>query len=532
MAGALAGSGVFSGLRASAPGLLTAGLLAGLVLATKYVMVVPAAAFMLVALFRTPHRERRRLLALLAPGMVLPVLPWLVRSWLFLRDPVYPLGAAWIPGLFGDPGLNGAEAALLANFVQETRDKARFLLETLQLAGRNGFVLAAALPFAVAAFSRRALPVLAASVLSLAGLTFGIRSGLGFVDRFAMPVYALWAVAGFAALMTGLAGAGRAVRGAALAGGILLAALFHLRVMAAQGTYAPEAPVGEWLSGRLAGEPFRLRAIEAYGAILPAVRREVGARPGRVLEVGESFVWGIPARVIPESFEPPFAWKAASESATPERISVRFRQAGVRWILYNHMLASWTRFQPTPFPWNDRMLACYERFALARLRLAASSGRCDPGVGCDWLYEVASPGTRPAASRILFLPGIESALSQPSLAWFHGALEPARAGFEAVRKVLPGVVWLDVLEAEVLLAGGRNGEAYRMARNAAQAGLEDDMSLLTWAMAASLTGKGAEAARVFARARAVCPLMRERLEEAERRLAAPKTPQSGYNKPR
>jgi len=553
LAGVLAECGALARGPCRSPSLLVAGLLGGLLLSVKYVLVVPAAVFLLAALFFRRFKERPRTLGILAAGVLLPPLPWLLKSWFYLGDPVYPLGAVFLPACFADPGLGGAEQVLLANFVQETRPRADLPHAVLTLAGRNFAVVAAALPCLMLFRTPGLGAMLASSVLALAGLALGIRSDLGFVERFALPVFAMWGTLGFAALArgfaqdrlaaealrlpamgtwcakrerfarsraTGVAAAMRLSRAAARmtawAAALALAAAFHFRVMAAQGFFFPDAPVTGWMAGRVSTEGFRLRAQEAWGAVLPAVKREVGARPGRVLEVGESRTFGVPARAIPEGFEAPFVWRAAAGADSPERIYIRFRQGGIRWLIHNHMIASWYRFQPSPFPWTPAMLRRYAEFARTRLRLAASSGRCDPGVGCDWLFEVLPRSRHPSPRRILFLPGTEPAFTFASLARLNGAVEEARRRFAQLRSQLPEVVWLDVLLSETLLAGGRYPEARELSGGAVRAGLADDMSLLTYAVAAGRTGRPREAEMALEQAARVCPHMPEKIAEARR----------------
>ena len=519
MAGLLVEGGAFLKAGFRVPLVFASGLLAGIMLATKHTMLVPVSVFLLSAAMMTRHRDRLRYLAVILPAVLLVPLGWWAKAWLFIRDPFYPLGAVFMPGLFGDPGLGGAERLLYRIFIQGGRPPGMLPMDLWELVSKSSIMLLASVPFIYSGVPAGIRRVLAVSLLALLGMVMAVRGSIGDLERFCLPVFALWNAVGLSLLVRGMEPGN--LRRAAIAALLLLGGVFHLRVMATQGEFFREAPVSRWLSGRDGGEEYRRRALVSYGAILPEVRKTCADGRGRILAVGETFSWGIPVRIVAEGFEAPFTWKSAYESPSPERVAVRWKQAGIRWVLYNHMISSWTRFQEYPFEWSPQVLRRYADFALPRFVLRARSGRYDPGVGSDTLYEVLSrPSFRPP-SRMLFLPGIEPGLSYASLAWLSSEFNEAQARFNTVRKALPEVTWLLALEAQCFLDGGKPREALKLVRLAEENGFEDDISLFTHASAAGRTGLKGEAEAVLERAHRACPLMDDRADAVRREAGLP-----------
>ena len=517
LAGIIAEGGLWRRKPLDAAAVFSAGLISGILLASKHTMLIPVTIFLAGALYLTRHRDRFRFLALVIPAVALFPLAWWAKAWLFFRDPFYPLGAVFLPSLFADPGLGGSEKALYRIFIQGGRPLGMLPHDLLALARNNGIFFLAALPFISSGMPVGTRRVLGFSALALAGMALAVRGSIGDLERFCLPVFTLVNAVSLAAILLNVSGAKPRV--AVVSALFLLGTVFQLDVMATQGDFFREAPVTRWLSGRDGGEDFRERALVSYGAILPGIRKSVAGGSGRILAVGETYSWGIPLRIIGEGFESPFAWKSAVESPDSRRVAIRWKQAGIRWILYNHMAASWNRFQNSPFVWTPAALRRYADFAVPRLALLARSGRYDPGVGSDTLYEV-----RPRAlsrSRVLFLPGIEPALSFASLAWLNSAFGESARRFADMGLILPEVAWVDVLEAQSLLDVKNYRKALRLVRAAERAGFEDDISLFTHAVAAGRSGLAGEAEKALARSRLACPLMEKQYMEARREAGLP-----------
>jgi hypothetical protein len=519
---ACAGLSLSSGLfgRASLrPALvLLSGVFCGVLIASKYVMLPFVVALAVVGLFRVRHGLRARAAFLLAAGVIAPLLPWMARSAIYLNDPLYPAGTLALPHLFGDPGTNSGTAALYRIFLQETRPKTWFPYETVVLFLRNSIPLVAALPALWFARVPNVGYLLTSVAFGLAGTVFGIRGGLDFVERFAYPAFVLFNAAAGAFIFRERGSDGQSFRVMAagwLAFGLVTGAgVVRLSGMALN--YIPGTSPAEYVSGRKGAEEYRLAGLNAYGAVLPAVRTAVvGSRGGCVLHIGETISWDIPTRVIQTFLDPPFMWKAVGESDTEGRLEIRIRQAGVRWILYNAPVAGFSRYNYSPYEWTPRMLGLYSGYARRHFRLLASSGRTDPNYGCDWFYAVDGRTFRPTA-RILFLPGIERTFSYAALAELNRAYDDAVIRFSEVRNKLPAVVWPDALLGHSLTQAGRWLEAYPLVRGSVKEGLLDEWNLLDWAVAAAKLGKRDEVAEALRRAESAYPLWPERVAEARK----------------
>jgi len=433
------------------------------------------------------------------------LLPWMARSFLYFNDPLYPVGSIYLPGWFGNPNTNATTRSAYSAFIREGRPTSAFLAETAWFAARNAFPLAAA-----ALLLRGSLAGgicwLGGAILAGMGATFlAIRGGADFAERYSYPLYiSLNAVAA-----AGLAAYSRRVRLLVPA----TAAFFMLLTLAWQAWFFPGVYAGSFLAGREARGEFRNRGMYAYGAILPAIKKECTPGRGVLVTLGNRIMWDMPVRVVGEGFEPPFPWRAVRDSGSLERLAVKFRQRNARWILHNGPLEGWYRYTDTPFDWSPRMLRLYEGFAKSHLRLVASSGRCDPLYGNNWLFEVLPAPARPLR-RILFLPGTERGYAFASLAFLNGYYPAARDRFDALRRDIPGVVAIDGMEAEVLAALGDWRGAYRLAKGSVDEGLLDETNLLIWAVSAGRMGRRAEAEIALDRAQTAYPLFPERVTRA------------------
>jgi len=496
-------------------------LLLGATVAVKYLALPLAAALAAAVILRSSHRNRGSVLAVGGSAGILPILPWAGKAWCLEADPLPPLGASVLPGLFGDPGTNEGIRAMFLIYLQDVRRGSAFPAEALRIAIPNAWLLVAAIPW-LTRLPAGAGVALIASAAGYLGLVAGIRGAIEHVERFCHPVYALWGVAGLAAFAAARAPAGRlafasrrAAVGAAVALGVLGA------VGLGRFEWWPGGSMrslhNAYLAGRIDHGEMRLRGTLAYGAILPAVKAAVGAEaPARsVLAIGEIQYWDIPARVRTQVLGPPFVWRAVRGAGSARRVAIRFRQADVGWILFNAPLAGWGRFTYSPYVWGSDELRVYSEFVRTHLKLAAFAGRSDPNYGSPWLFEVTRrPG--PPAARLLFLPGAERAFTYASLAAVHGAFSEAVRRFRAFDN-LPPVASIASMEADALLAAGREREAYPMLKRTIEDGLIDETNLLDLAIVAARLGRKAEALEALARAARVLPLWPERVAAARRK---------------
>ena len=485
--------------------LLVAACLLGVLVMSKWVIAPLAVLLAGAAWLRTRPARRASAAAILAVGCAVAVLPWALRSWLYLADPAYPLGTVWMPSLFGPPADAEAIRTTYRFFIRETRLRGTFLPETGGLLLANAWLVLPALAF----WRRRPRglgTLLATTVLGTTATVLAWRGGLSTVDRFLYPAFALLDLFALAVLLGVARGRVRAVAAWALFGALGL--VFQSRVLAGQPPEFPGAPAAEYVSGRRSAEEFRRQGLLGFGELLPVLRGAVRG-PGAVLSIGEPIYWGIPARVIGEGFEPPFVRTVVCESASARRIAVRFRQAGVRWITYNPVVAGQARFLPTPWEWTPRMLAAYAAFVRGHVGPIAACDRVDPLYGSSRLLGVrwtpGGPGGLP------YLPGAERAFAAAALAELHGNLDDAVRRFEALSRALPGVGVVDAWLGHALLAKGRTAEAHVRLRASVDAGVLDEANLLDLAVAAGRLGRRGEAAALLARARAAYPLWGDRV---------------------
>jgi hypothetical protein len=506
------------------------------------------AAFGAVAVLRPPRRGALRALLLLLAGATLPVLPWLVRGLLFHADPFYPVGTVYLSPVFGVPESSAIVRDTYRFWMGDQGSWAKLPMDAALICARDGAVLAAAIPLFFAGLRPGIAPFLAGSAAALAGLMVSFHGEPDFAARYAYPLFVMWNILGWCLLApyrseahgtrrapyralntgpqskvhsgAGLA-AGRKARPALGSAWTVLARLsailFGARLLASHLSLFPGIQPAEFLAGRLEAEEFRMKSLYGYGVVLPLLCRADARFASRaaLVTIGNRFMWGIPARVVGEGFEPAFIWGAFRESATVERAEVRFRQANIRWILYNAPLAGWARRSCVPCPWDGRMARLYVEFARRHLATRAWSGRVDKLYGCDWLFEVTRGGGAPAA-RVPFLPGAERLFCGPTTANMRGdAVESARE-FAELRREYPEVVALDAMLGRALLLTGHPREAYPLLRSSVSAGVVYEMNLFNVAIAAGWLGRRAEAEAALRRAAEVYPLWPETVEQARR----------------
>lgn len=527
-AGAVLATGALAGRRPASAGLVLAGLLLGGAFISKFLVLPFAAALALAVLLAAPAGSRRRTVLLLAAGAAAPVLPWAVKSWLFVSDPLPPVGSVVLPFLFGDPVVNIRAARVLSQMtgIVEHRPLASAPVETALLLARNGFMFLAAVPVLVA-WRRRGIAVfLFATLAAFAAMVVGIRAGLAHVERYVYPLSAALNLVGAAALAEHCAAAIRnglspLLRRAVETGAAVLA-VAALLVFHAQVRLPPRwddsgkiARSAGYLTGRVSHAEYDRAARASAGELLPAMR---GARGGTILPLHEEFLYGLPrCHMASRDLKPPLVWAMVAGADTPERLAVKFRQRGFSRVLYNSEVAAWERNIRSPYRWTPRMLKVYAGFAARHLTLTASAPCAGPGFGSSWLFSV---GPRPSPGPVLFLPGAENAFHDPVMARARGDCAAAIEEFSRLGRLLPEVVEIRGMLAHTLVRCGRYAEAYPHARAAAEAGIVGCFrpALVDWAVAAGRTGRKREAERLLERVAAEHPRW-PGIAEAARRLA-------------
>ena len=498
-----------SARRVPSRALVLAGCACGTALSVKVVVAPIVAVIAGLAVWRMPASRRARAAGVLAACALVPFLPWLAKSWLYTGDPVYPLGVAWAPGWCGVPEVGRQTGAALAQFAGWHGPAADRAWSLAALAVASGLPALAALAGLWSSGGARFRPVFAGAGLGLALLAVSETFDLESMERFAGPAFAIGNVAACALVLGGRGGGRRTARVALL--GLALAA--HLRPLDMRLGGSGGAAAGGYLAGRVPAERYRLEAVGSYGRILPAVRAAARAAGGhgRILAIEERLSVGLPVRVIGEWLGPRFPWSAARQSSTVRRIGIRFRQAGIRWVLYNSWKADWARLEESPYPWDSRMLIAYDAFVRGHLRLLEFGGRVDAVWGSHWLFEV-TPRADSTRARVLFLPGAERAFARATRAAIRDDLAGAIREFRALHRLLPDVAVVDAALGHALTRAGRWDEAYPLVRSSVDAGLVSELNLFDWAVTAGRLGRRAEAAGALRRAAGVYPDWTDLLE--------------------
>ncbi|MEK7475458.1 MAG: hypothetical protein AAB152_07450 [Candidatus Coatesbacteria bacterium] len=512
--------------------------LGGCVVAAKLSLAPAVAAAGALALARTGRGPGTT--AAWAAVAALPLAPWLLRAWFQYGDPVHPFGAAALPAWFGVNGNGAAIRVELGGIVHEGFGRLASLREAGALLLRDGYPVIAALPVLVAGAGPAGWWGVAAASAGSMALVVATPGGHAQLPRFILPACALMnavavAVAARAVLNHRSAAArARAAEPQARLGGrkrgpapppvpagppprwpapaaavaltILVGSLAcRLGPFTTWNEEDPGLRGRAYLAGRVDAEAYRRSLMGSWGLVQPVVAGRCAGEPrASVLVVGAKFLWGIPARVLTNEIGLRPAWDAVAAAATPERVVVRYRQMGVRWIVYDADFASWDRTVPPSYPWTDRQLRLYTEFAKRHFRPVTSTACRTAGYGMHWIFEVTSRPQLPAA-RVPVLPGADPAWTAAALAMGRSDTAFAEAELRRLCLLLPEVTQAKAALGQLYTDLRRYREAYPLVRAATEEGFLNcaNPMLLDWATAAIMTGKTEEGDRLYERARAV-----------------------------
>lgn len=450
-----------------------------------------------MALSALRRRPMRRSWILLAAG---PVLPWLMKNWLMMGDPVWPALSRWLPGALWDPA-STANLRLLAGPWNPGVRLAGLPMEAARALVANHPGVAVLLPVGLAGLWRSGRTVRWMAGFAAAGI-----AALWWV----LPIPAMRYAAAPFMLLTGCLvvmtvheartwppRARRWVLAAVLAAGWL--PLGSLLATGIEPGYALP-----FLAGRITEADYRAGRLTTYW---DAVVR-LGALPGhsRILPVGVIFTYHLPVRVMAErTFSRTWGWALAREARSTEELFKRIRQTGCRYVLYNLVGEASPNPDAQAYPWDDRSLALWRDDAGRGLRPVSGSDRLDARLGGFCLYEIRSHLMVNAPARLAYLPGIRSLLygvtrhggERDGLGWLNDAL--------ALQRRLPGVD-----EVDLLVAGGFRrthdwARAYAAYRGPCSRGVLSLDALPGLAESAAFLGKEPEALRWWDRATALNP---------------------------
>ncbi|MEK7474232.1 MAG: hypothetical protein AAB152_01240 [Candidatus Coatesbacteria bacterium] len=357
-------------------------LLLGVCLAVK-LTVAPVVLCWLVIL---PPPRRLRLLAAVLLG--LPSLPWWLKSWLAVGNPVLPFAVGLFPCPEWGPLNEGIHRVEQQGLQLPDTFGANLPLGWARHMADDQMPALLALPglLLVPAFRKPALACALGSVVTLM---------IGHQSRYLL-------IAGvFLCLLAG-EGLGRLTgRTGAVA-----------RVIAAGWALAS---VG--LSGHLWRLPWReaLRPLPASYAGMLTTLGEAHAkvravRPGRLLVLGEGRTHRMPARVVYGGTfgETPPPWQLARESRTPAEVRKRVRQLGTRHLLYNYVTIEWVSLTYRGLLWDDRALRLWVDFCKRYLVPVWRTETSEYFNGGFYLFEIQPRPAKAPPATVWFAPGTES----------------------------------------------------------------------------------------------------------------------------
>jgi len=399
MAGA---TGIARALEAGGGGWLAAsGLLFGVGCGVKFNVGILAAVALACML---PFGRLRRGLGGWLVLAALPALPWLARSWLWFGDPLWPALSGWWPGAWWRP--EDAQSVAIARGWAGPWAALRDLA-----GGAGGFLwrdmpaVALALPFLLFGQAVLGAPgrwLFGFGAASTVVCTIMMRSEWA---RLAAPaLFLLGALAAVAA--AGVArGWGRWGRRTALAAAGLAC---WLPLGYFLGTWVPPVPTVPYLAGAVPRETWRTERLTT----LEGARLTLASLPdpgSRMILIGDIRTFRLPARILSvRNYGCTWAWEMAKAAPSRARVRVRFRQLGVRHVLYNLLTEGFPHPIVEPYVWDDRMLAVWREFVERDLELAVRPSRMDNlnGCFCVWRLRETPAAVRPAF--LPYLPGVES----------------------------------------------------------------------------------------------------------------------------
>ncbi len=408
----------------------------------------------------------------------LPLLPWLLKSWIATGDPAYP--HLW--KIFAGPFWSAANQASLDAQNIWIADAGRFA--TLPGAWLRWMWLEfplqlLALPLLAA--TGRARPAIAAGLGAMAALH------AGRISRYMVPGAWLISIEVAAAAV-----AWTTVRGLRARALLAVAALALIAGW-------PETRRVPWAPVLTPTAVTRHEGLSGWADVCAEV---AGLAPRRVLAVGTDRIYPLPVRAVYNGFlgETPVVWTLARTARDPGRLRVKFRQLGAPVLIHNFVSIEWMAMFHRPFPWDDRMLRTYHAFARGRITPLAAPRRADREAGGYWVMAVdTAPGAR-APAPVYFLPGSESALLAARR--FRDLRDHLGAERE-IRRVLavtPGVAYAAGQLGHTLIDQARWQEAYRTFAPLTAAGFLDGTSLWGHGTAAIYAGRYDEAERVLMKA--------------------------------
>ncbi len=382
----------------------------------------------------------------MAAGVLLAsvwIAPWLAKEYLVTGNPFYPFASSIFPSLnwgnMNDILVRRLSAAFLH---QETYDAAALIPAWAVQMGRDYLPVLLALP-ALVLFSRWRRAT-AALVLGQIGIL-----GMAHHARYMLP--ANW----FLSLV--IAEEVYRLRGKwRLAASGLLAGFALFSMVLAKDNYALD-----WREIFLSPARLQAKRLSTYFETLWVLNE---LKPDRVLNIGERRSYLFPGRVIYGGTrgETPLIWKLVKESDGLNRLRLKFRQLGARYMAYNYVSAEWLAQLYSPYTWSPRMLRIYAEFCKRHCVPMTHNSRCDFNNGGFYVYEILRKPMIPAPDAAWFLPGTEGLFGNCIKLENQGRKTDVLAAAKALISVLGDVghVWNQVGHAYAILNDSPNAFKY------------------------------------------------------------------------
>lgn len=409
---------------------------------------------------------------------VIPILPWMLKSWLVTGDPLFPAG--W--RLFNSPfwnSVNQSGLRLISPWFSGVFSVEGGIIKWSIDVLREYPLHVIALPFAWWAGKRREIGAIAmGSVLSL------------FVaahPRYLMP--GIWMLGVVISVWCSSLGGriGKTVRVAVPLAAIIL--IFQ----------SAQFKSIRWDHFFQSARLVRSQELTTYGAVVEELARYSAKR---TLLIGGWRTYLMPSRVLFNGYwgETPIVWAMVKDSPSVERLAARFRQLGLDSIVENVVSADFVLHSQKSFEWDGNMLELYYVFCRDHLAMVQLPEQVDHANGGFYLMKLNhSRSSSNVREDMFFLPGAETVLAEADDERLAGRPERAMDLYRKILDRTPGIAHFQSKYAESLAAAGRWKEVFHMLYAASLEGYADIGNLFQLGLSAAHLEKWDVAIATFER---------------------------------
>jgi len=423
------------------------------------------------------RRVRRPALFLLMLGV--PVLPWLVKTWLATGNPVFPMFCGIFPSLNWD-GRNQEVFMAYANTFRAVRswNPIHFIRAFLNFFLSENILLLVAVPFLLG-YGRNRVETAACTAGQLVLFAIGPHA------RYLIPVD--WILGLQLASECGRIRRPRWKAGAAIA--LVAFSVWNVG-------RSPSVKMRRW---RDSARPMAA-VLEDQLTTYAEMARDISAmKCRRILLVGEMRTHRIPARVIYAGAlgETPVPWKITRESRDIGEMRKKYRQIGAGIMVVNYVTGFNIARYYLAYTWDDRMLAKYQDFALSYLKTLRVPVRNDGANGAFAIIDMPRTPLSPPQDSVLSLPGAEAiyvrAIDLEERADYRSEL----AEMEAIDKRVPRIRFTRAEIAQILMRFNDYEGTFQVLKPMVERGAVDENVLAYYGSSAFALGRLDAAERAF-----------------------------------